>query len=76
MSVRSEQKEELREKRVQREKRVKRGKQGYLPKERAVCIVVYDLGGKPIPTETVDEILTTVNDLSLSRGLMISFTQT
>jgi hypothetical protein len=53
----------------------KKGKQGYLPKERALCIVIYDLGGKPIPAETVEEILNTVNEVSLPNGLIFSYTQ-
>lgn len=56
-------------------RRGKKGKTGYLPKERAICIVVYDLGGKPIPADTVEEILNTVNELSLSKGLILNFTQ-
>lgn len=53
----------------------KRGKQGYIPKERAICIVIYDLGGKPIPAADVEEILNTVNEVSLPKGLVFTYTQ-
>jgi hypothetical protein len=56
--------------------RPKKRKTGYLPKERGLCVMVYDLGGKPIPAETVEEILNTVNDVSLKNGLVLTYTQT
>ena len=54
----------------------KRGKQGYVARERAICIVVHDPGGKPIAPEVVEDILNTVNEKSLANGLLLSFTQT
>lgn len=54
----------------------KRGRQGYIHKSNALNLTVYDLHGNALPQDFVDEVLETVNERSLARGLMLTYTQT
>jgi hypothetical protein len=53
-----------------------RRRSGYQHKSPAVCIVVYDLGGNPMPDNVAAQILNVVTDEALRHGYVISFTRT
>jgi hypothetical protein len=54
----------------------RRKKTGYLHKSNALCMTVYDLRGAPLPQAVVDELLATVNEKALSKGLITTYTRT
>lgn len=56
--------------------RPRRRREGYLHKSPAVCIVVHDPTGKPMPDKTATEILNTLNDVAMKNGYIINFTRT
>jgi len=49
---------------------------GYVPKSPAVCIVVHDPSGRPMPDKDADAIVNTIHEIAVSRGYIISFTRT
>lgn len=53
-----------------------RRREGYINKSPAVCIVVHDPTGQPLPDGVATEIVNAVNDISLGHGLLLSFTRT
>jgi hypothetical protein len=63
------------EKKVQ-QPRKRRRREGYLHKSPAVCIVVHDPTGRPMPDAVANEILNDVTDLALKHGYLINFTRT
>lgn len=58
------------------QKRRRRRREGYLPKSPAICIVVHDMHGKPMPDATAAQILNAVTDIALANNYLISFTRT
>lgn len=51
-------------------------KEGYLHKSPAVCIVVHDMHGKPMPDTVAAQILNAVTDIAIANNYLISFTRT
>jgi len=56
-------------------KRRKRN-EGYAHKSPAVCIVAYDMNGRPMPDSHATEIVNTVTEIALRHGYLINFTRT
>lgn len=57
-------------------KRPRRRTEGYIHKSPAVCIVVHDPTGKPMPNAMATEIINTVSELAMKNGYLINFTRT
>lgn len=61
---------------TQKSKRPRRRNEGYIHKSPAVCVVVYDPTGKPMPDNVAARILNAVHETALEEGYIISFTRT
>lgn len=57
-------------------RRNRRRNEGYLHKSPAVCVVVHDPSGNPMPDKIAAEILNKVTDIALREGYLINFTRT
>lgn len=57
-------------------KRRRKRREGYLPKSPAICVVVHDMHGKPMPDAVAAKILNAVTDIALEHSYLISFTRT
>lgn len=53
-----------------------RRREGYLPKSPAVCVVVHDPSGKPMPDKLATEIINVVTEIALREKYLVSFTRT
>lgn len=53
-----------------------RRKEGYLHKSPAICVVVHDMHGNPMPDAVAAQILNAVTDIAMSHNYLISFTRT
>lgn len=49
---------------------------GYVHKSPAVCIVVHDPSGKPMPDSVAAQIVNTIHETAVNNGYLISFTRT
>lgn len=56
--------------------RRRRRREGYLHKSPAICIVVHDQHGKPMPDALAAQILNAVTDIALANQYLINFTRT
>lgn len=56
--------------------RNRRRKEGYLNQSNAVCVVAYDLTGKPISEEIAAQVVNAVFEITQGEKLAISFTRT
>jgi hypothetical protein len=54
----------------------RRRNEGYIAKSPAVCIVVHDPSGNPMPDKVAAEILNSINAVALDNGYLINFTRT
>lgn len=59
-----------------KDKRRRRRREGYIPKSPAICIVVHDMHGRPMPDPIAAQILNAVTDIALQNNYLISFTRT
>lgn len=57
-------------------RRRNRRHEGYQHKSPAVCVVVYDMHGKPMPDTVAAKILNAVTDIAFENNYLISFTRT
>lgn len=53
----------------------KRAKPGYDPNQQGICVVAYDLAGKPISPEVARRVVKAVERATEKEQLAISFTQ-
>lgn len=60
----------------QQPRRRRRRREGYLHKSPAVCIVVHDMHGKPMPDAMAAQILNAVTEIALANQYLINFTRT
>lgn len=51
-------------------------REGYIQKSNAVCVVAYDLNGKPIPDDVATKIVNAVFQVTQNERLAINFTRT
>lgn len=58
------------------QKKPRRRREGYLHKSPAVCVVIHDPSGRPMPDATATEILNRVTELAIKNGYLINFTRT
>lgn len=56
--------------------RRRRRREGYLHKSPAICVVVHDMHGKPMPDAMATQILNAVTDIALENMYLVSFTRT
>ncbi len=49
---------------------------GYVQRSPAVCIVVHDPSGKPMPDSDATEIVNSIHEIAFSKGYLINFTRT
>lgn len=49
---------------------------GYVHRSPAVCVVVYDLSGRPIPDTDATEIVNSIFDVAMAKGYVINFART
>lgn len=49
-------------------------RKGYTQKSPAVCMVVHDLGGRPVSDKVVGELLDSVTEIAVKYGYVINFT--
>lgn len=54
----------------------RRRNEGYLHKSPAICVVVHDPAGNPMPDKIAAEILNDVTQVALREGYLINFTRT
>lgn len=54
----------------------RRRNEGYIHKSPAVCVVVHDPTGKPLPDKVATEVLNNVTEIALRNGCIINFTRT
>lgn len=57
-------------------RRDKRRREGYLAQSPAICVVVHDPTGKPMPDKIATTILNNVTEIALENGFLINFTRT
>jgi hypothetical protein len=60
----------------QKPQRTRRRNEGYIHKSPAICIVVHDPQGKPMPDADAKDILGEITSIALKRGYLINFTRT
>ncbi len=53
----------------------KRVKPGYDPKQQGICVVAYDLAGKPISPEVAKRVVKAVEKATAKERLAIMYTQ-
>ena len=51
-------------------------KEGYLHKSPAICVVVHDMHGNPMPDAVAAQILNAVTDIAINNNYLVSFTRT
>lgn len=56
--------------------RRRKRREGYLPKSPAICIVIHDMHGKPMPDLIAAQILNGVTEIALEHQYLINFTRT
>jgi hypothetical protein len=54
----------------------RRRREGYLHKSPAICVVIHDPTGRPMPDNVAAEILNNVTQIAISNGFLINFTRT
>lgn len=57
-------------------KQQRRRRHGYIHKSPAVCIVVHDPSGRPMPDAIAAKIINNVTEIALDEGYLFSFTRT
>lgn len=57
-------------------KRRRKRREGYIRKSPAICIVIHDMHGKPMPDAVAAQILNAVTDIALANQYLINFTRT
>lgn len=58
------------------QKRRRRRREGYIHKSPAICVVVHDMQGQPMPDAIAAKILNSVTEIALKHNYLISFTRT
>lgn len=64
------------EEKRRRRRRPKQRSNNYVHRSPAVCVVVYDLGGRPMPDADATEIVNSIFDVAMEKGYVINFTRT
>lgn len=62
--------------RPRNKRRPKQRSNSYVHRSPAVCVVVYDLSGRPMPDSDATEIVNSIFDVALDKGYVINFTRT
>lgn len=57
-------------------KKPRRRREGYIAKSPAVCVVVHDPSGRPMPDGIAAKIVNEVTEIALQNGYLINFTRT
>lgn len=59
-----------------RKNRPRGNDQGYLHQSPAVCVVVHDPSGRPMPEGVAARVVNSVHEVAIENGYLISFTRT
>lgn len=59
-----------------KDRKPRRRREGYIHKSPAICVVVHDPSGKPMPDKIAADILNNVTEVAIQNGYLINFTRT
>lgn len=54
----------------------KRKREAYQHRPRAVCVVAYDMHGRPMPDSHASEVANAVSEIAKKHGYLVSVTRT